>query len=426
MKRIETVVIGAGQCGLAMSACLLDADREHVVLERGQVAQAWRERWDSLTLLTPNWFTRLPRYEYRGGDPDGFMGRDDIVTFFADYASLLEAPVECGFEVAEVNQAERSNRLIVRGANGTTFDADNVVVAIGGYHAGNIPAAAERLPRALFQIHSSRYRNPEQLPPGAVLVVGAGASGQQIAEELLRSGRIVYISVGTHNKLPRRYRGRDTIWWMEQLGTFNVTVDSLPSLEAAMRRPSVALTGVAGGHDLDLRDLEREGLILLGHVTGVEGSRLTFAPDVESVLADGDKVHTSFVESVDLYVEKHGLRCDPPDARPGGKDRGRSNDLTTLDTSRAGVTSIVWATGFRRNFDWIRSPEIAPGRDPVHVRGVSTQPGLFFLGLRWLYTRRSNFIDGAGADAAYIRSRILQRAGRAWQRRLVVPFRRWS
>lgn len=411
-KRTETVVIGAGQCGLAMSACLLDAGREHVVLERGQVAQAWRERWDSLTLLTPNWFTRLPKYSYAGSDPNGFIGRDEIVRFFADYAAVLKAPVECGFDVTNVDSADGSNRFRVRGANGTTVHADNVVVAIGGYHRGKVPPFSRLLPPAVFQVHSSHYRNPEQLPPGAVLVVGAGASGQQIAEELLRSGRTVYMSVGTHNKLPRRYRGHDTIWWMEQLGTFDVTVESLPSLEVAMRRPSVSLTGVGGGHDLDLSELEREGMILLGHISGVDDSRLHFAPDLEASLADGENVYTSFVDSIERYIEQKGLPVGPPDARPQGGGRGVRKDTTTLDLAQARIGSIVWATGFSRDFDWIRSPSIAPGCDPVHVRGVSTQPGLFFLGLRWLYTRRSNFIDGAGADAAYVRDQIRRRSGR--------------
>jgi putative flavoprotein involved in K+ transport len=411
MKRVETVVIGAGQCGLAMSACLAEAGREHIVLERGHVAQGWRERWDSLTLLSPNWFTRLPNYAYSGNDPNGFMGRDEIVRFFADYASMLKAPVECGFHVASVDPAEGSNRIIVRGTNGTTFDADNVVVAIGGYHKPKVPPVSEQLPRNVFQVHSLHYRNPKQLPAGAVLVVGAGASGQQIAEELMRSGRTVCISVGAHNKLPRRYRGHDTIWWMEQLGTFDATVGSLPSLELAMRRPSVSLTGVGGGHDLDLSEFEREGMILLGHIADAEDSQLRFVPDLEASLADGEKVYTSFVESVDRCIEKNGLRCDPSDARPQG---GRSvrKDITTLDLALAGISSIVWATGFHRDFDWIRSPSIAPGCDPVHVRGVSTQPGLFFLGLRWLHTRKSNFIDGAGADAAYVRDQIIRRAGR--------------
>ena len=252
MTRIETVVIGAGQCGLAMSACLLEAGREHIVLERGQVAQAWRDRWNSLTLLSPNWFTRLPNYAYSGDDPHGFIGRDDIVSFFADYASMLEAPVECGFDVERIDPADGTNRIIVRGADGTTFDADNVVVAIGGYHKAKVPPVSERLPRTVLQVHSSHYRNPAQLPPGAVLVVGAGASGQQIAEELMRAGRTVYISVGAHNKLPRRYRGHDAIWWMDQLGTFDATVGSLSDVKAAMRKPSVSLTGVGGGHDLSL------------------------------------------------------------------------------------------------------------------------------------------------------------------------------
>jgi len=411
MKRIETVVIGAGQCGLAMSACLLDAEREHIVLERGQVAQAWRERWDSLTLLSPNWFTRLPKYRYSGDDPNGFLGRDEIVQFFADYASLLRAPIESGFNVTRVHPRDGSDRMIVHGADGTRFDTDNVVVAIGGYHRPKVPAVSKRLPPTVVQVHSNHYRNPGQLPPGAILVVGAGASGQQIAEELMRSGRIVYLSVGSHNKLPRRYRGHDAIWWMEQLGTFDTTVGSLPSLEEAMRRPSVSLTGVGGGHDLDLRNLEREGMTLLGHIAGTEDSCVRFSADLETSLADGDAVYTRFVESVDRYIEQHGLRCNPSDARPNRGDERARNEVRTLDLTQAGINSIVWATGFSRDFDWIESPSIAVGCDPVHVRGVSTQPGLFFLGLRWLYTRRSNFIDGAGADAAYVRDEILRRAG---------------
>jgi putative flavoprotein involved in K+ transport len=412
LTRIETVIVGAGQCGLAMSACLLEAGREHVVLERGQIAQAWRDRWDSLTLLSPNWFTRLPNYAYGGDDPHGFIGRDDIVSFFADYASMLKAPVECGFDVEGIDPADGSNRLMVRGVNGTTFDADNVVVAIGGYHTPKVPPVSEQLPRTVFQVHSRHYRNPAQLPAGAVMVVGAGASGQQIAEELLRAGRTVYISVGTHNKLPRRYRGHDAIWWMEQLGTFDATVGSLPDVKAAMRKPSVSLTGVGGGHDLDLWDLERDGMILLGHITGAEDSCVRIAPDLGPSLAAGEKVYASFVESIDRYVEKTALRVDPSDARFHDGDERVRKEITTLDLAQAGIGAIVWATGFRCDFDWIRSPAIAPGCDPVHVRGVSTQPGLFFLGLRWLHTRRSNFIDGAGADAAYVRDQILRRAGR--------------
>jgi putative flavoprotein involved in K+ transport len=411
MKRIETVVIGAGQCGLAMSACLADAGRDHIVLERGRVAEAWRTRWDSLTLLSPNWFTRLPGYAYRGDDPNGFMRRDEIVRFFEAYASMLKAPIESGFEVERIDPAQGSNRMIVRGVDGTAFDADNVVVAIGGYHRPKIPPVSKQLPRSLFQVHSFHYRNPQQLPAGAVLVVGAGASGQQIAEELMRFGRTVYISVGAHNKLPRRYRGHDTIWWMEQLGTFDATVESLPSLEVAMRRPSVSLTGVDGGHDLDLDDLERKGMILLGHIVEGEGARLRFAHDLEASLAEGEQVYRSFVESVDQYIEKSGLRCEASDARRRCDPRVRQ-DISTLDFALAGVSSVVWATGFERDFDWIRSPSIAPGRDPVHVRGVSTQPGLFFLGLRWLHTRRSNFVDGAGADAAYLRDQIVRRTRR--------------
>jgi putative flavoprotein involved in K+ transport len=409
-QRVETVVIGAGQCGLAMSACLRDAGREHIVVERGDVAQAWRERWDSLTLLSPNWFTRLPKYAYGGSDPDGFMGRDEIVRFFLDYAVLLQTPLDRGFDVVSITPRDGSGRMIVAAADGRAYHTDNVVVAIGGYHEPKIPSVSETLPPAVAQVHSLHYRNPEQLPDGAVLVVGAGASGQQIAEELLRAGRTVYLAVGTHNKLPRRYRGRDVIWWMEQLGTFDATVGSLPSYEAAMRKPSVSLTGVEGGHDLDLTELERDGMILVGRIAGAEGSRLSFAADLQKALTEGEKVYTDFVASVDRHIETHKLDAPAPDARPQGLDRSNRKAIATLDLTCAGIGTIIWATGFNRNFDWIESPAVAPGCDPVHARGISTQPGLYFLGLRWLYTRRSNFIDGAGADAAYLRDHIVDRA----------------
>jgi putative flavoprotein involved in K+ transport len=221
--------------------------------------------------------------------------------------------------------------MIVEGADGRAYDADNVVVAIGGYHKAKIPSVGEQLPRDVFQVHSQHYRHPAQLPDGAVLVVGAGASGQQIAEELLHAGRTVYLSVGTHNKLPRRYRGRDTIWWMEQLGTFDTTVGSLPSYEAAMRKPSVSLTGVGGGHDLDLTELERDGMILVGHIAGLEGSRVRFAADLEATLTEGEKVYTDFVTSVDRHIETNGLDAPLPDGRPQGVGRGSRKAIATLD-----------------------------------------------------------------------------------------------
>ena len=315
MKRIETVVIGAGQCGLAMSACLLDAGREHIVLERGQVAQAWRERWDSLTLLSPNWFTRLPRYRYSGDDPNGFIGRDEIVQFFADYASLLETPIECGFDVTRVHPIDGSNRIIVRGADGTSFDADNVVVAIGGYHRPKVPPVSKLLRRTVVQIHSNHYRTPGQLPPGAVLVVGAGASGQQIAEELMRSGRIVYMSVGSHNKLPRRSRTRHdlvdgTAWDLRHAGRVAPLLGgSHAPTEYFSHRcrwwtRSRSSGSRAGRHD---------------SVGSHQPARRTHAygspPILRPALRMGIRsTHASWRASIDT-LSKRGLRCDPSDAR---------------------------------------------------------------------------------------------------------------
>lgn len=408
-NRIETLIVGAGQAGLALSYCLTQLGRPHLVIERGRIAERWRsERWDSFTLLSPNWHTRLPGYHYQGPEPAGFMGRDELVRHLERYASSFKAPVRADATVTCI-QSLPSGRYQVEVNRAEVIEVANVVIAIGHYHRPFIPALAANLPSDLLQFHTIRYRNPTQLPPGAVLVVGAGTSGQQIAAELHWSGRRVYLAVGHHAKLMRRYRGGDAVWWQVVTGLFDQTADSMP---VAARRPSAALSGVGGGRDLDLRQLAADGLVLLGHLRGVEGTRLTFAADLEETLAIGERYEADFKRIVDDYVRRTGL--DLPEEPPALAKPAPMRDIPTkLDLHAAGVTSVIWCTGFRNDLDWLKLPILDATGEPAHVRGVSPFAGLYFLGLRWLHKRKSSFIDGVGEDAKYLAQHIAQR----WQNR---------
>ncbi|HEY3117190.1 MAG TPA: NAD(P)-binding domain-containing protein, partial [Chloroflexota bacterium] len=279
MESVRTIIVGAGKAGLALSYYLTQAGHEHLILERGRVAERWRsERWDSFTLLSPNWHSRLAGYCYTGPDPDGFMDRSEIVDYLQSYADSFGAPVRSSSEVTSARRNEVSGRHLVEVNHGEhSFEAENLVVAIGGFQRPHLIPLQSSFPTDLFQIHTNDYRNPDQLPTGAVLVVGSGTSGQQIAEELNHSGRRVFLSVGQHAKLPRRYRGRDIVWWLDATGFFDQTSNAA---SASDRRPSAALTGVGGGHDLDLRQLAVDGVQLLGHLRSVAGNRLEFAPDL--------------------------------------------------------------------------------------------------------------------------------------------------
>ena len=395
---IATVVIGAGQAGLALSHCLTARGLEHVVLDRGTIAHSWRtQRWDSFTLLSPNWQTRLPGYRYRGADPAGFMTGAQVVAFFEDYARSFAAPVRGGVTVRRVTPLGR--RWLIDTSTGT-LTADNVVVATGDLTHPHVPRLGSGLSPRIAQLHTSAYRNPAQLPAGAVLVVGAGPSGQQIAAELAADGRRVHLAVGRHRCLPRRYRGRDTYWWMDRLGMLHRTADSLAS--GARRSPNAVLAG--GTRDLDVRRLVAEGVVAHGRLLGVEGGIATFADDLAATLATAEGNAQRFRAAVDAHVAASGL--DVPAARPEPDparipDAPRELDLRT-------VGAVVWATGFRRDHGYIDADVVVDG-EPVHHRGVTTAAGLYFLGLRWQHRRSSSFIDGVGGDAEYLAEHIARR-----------------
>ncbi len=404
----QTLIIGAGQAGLALSHCLTEAGHDHVLLERGQVAERWRsERPDSFRLLTPNWLTRLPGFRYDGPDPDGFMDRGQVTRFFDAYAASFDPPVHTGVTVAAVDRQSGSSWQV--GTDHGTWSAGNVVVATGHMDRAAVPAASRELPPEVMQVHSSRYRNPGQLPDGRVLVVGAGPSGQQIADELARAGRQVVLAAGGHRALPRRYRGRDVYAWMLELGLLDRTVDSLPDPSSAPRSTrSGVLEG--GQQDLDLRRLHRNGVTLTGRLLGVADSRLVFGDGLAADLAAADANAARLRTMVDAHVAAAGLDVpDEPWATPAVPEWAL-HAPSDLHLTGAGVSAVVWATGYRRDWSWIHAPVLDEHGDPVHRRGLTAEPGLSFLGLRWLYRRDSGFIDGVGRDAEHLAEHLV--AGR--------------
>lgn len=397
-ESVETVVIGGGQAGLCMSHHLSSSRREHLVLERGRIVERWRsERWDSLAFQFPNWTLRLPGFAYGGDEPDGFMIRDGIVRFLEEYARRVAPPIVCGMRVTAVSATARGRFLVE--TEQFALEAMNVVVATGPYQVPLVPVCSRLLPLGLFQLTANRYINPRQLPEGSVLVVGSGGSGCQIAEDLIASGRRVYLAVGRHHRVPRRYRGKDFGWWQEQMGMFDVVPDALRS---DVRAP--LLSGVDNGHDVDLRRLAERGVVLAGRLRGISGGRLYFSPDLGESLAQGDAALQRFMRAVDRHVSERGLAApaQPVDETPPTAVR----EIPTLDVKAAGITAVIWCLGYRCDFDWLKLPVFDATGKPIHRRGVTALRGLYFLGLPWLYKRKSAFLWGVGEDAAHLAEHI--------------------
>ena len=408
-ERIEVAVIGAGQAGLAASHHLTEQGREHVLLERAtRVAERWHtDRWDSLALVTPNWTLRLPGFAYAGDDPDGFLGRAGVVRYLEDYAASFGPPVRFGTSVGSVAAHPSGSGFLVSTDSGR-IATDAVVVAIGPYHRPALPAAAGGLPPGVLQLHSGAYRNPAALPPGAVLVVGSGQSGTQIAEELQRAGREVYLSVGGSGRAPRRYRGRDIVWWLLRVGFFDQTYEEAP--EPKSREGGIPhLSGVDGGHTLNLHRFARDGMHLLGHVRGADGGTLLLAPDLHESLAKADGFAAFATEVVDGFAARTGLDVPPAEDEPPLADGFAVEPVTELDLGAAGVTSVVWATGYRYDWGIVRFPVFDQRGYPIQRQGVTTVPGLCFLGLQWMHTRKSATFWGVDEDAAHVAEHLAAR-----------------
>jgi putative flavoprotein involved in K+ transport len=406
MERIETVVIGGGQAGLAMSYHLGGLGREHVILERQRVAERWRsERWDSLAFQSPNWNVRLPGLALSAADPDAFASRDEVSRFIERYADFIRAPLRCGVPVTSLRRTPDLKRLIAETPTGS-FEAKNVVIATGPFQMPAVPLA---IGGKALHLHSSRYRNPQLLPPGAVLVIGSGNSGAQIAEELCGAGRRVFLSVSRHRCIPRCYRGKDYTWWYLAFGDGDTTIE--PQREEP---PPRLLTGVGGGHDLNLRQLAADGVVLLGRVLGGQDGMLAIANDLSENLARGDASFVDFTHQANEYAIRQGLELAPSEANIKilRTPKEVTDPILTLDITAAGISTIIWANGFRYDFDWTDLPVFAEtsllGRVPMHRRGITAIPGVYFLGLPWLYKLKSAFLNGVGEDAGYLAEHIVR------------------
>ncbi|MGD9704880.1 MAG: NAD(P)-binding domain-containing protein [Acidimicrobiia bacterium] len=403
MTTTNTIIIGGGQAGLALSHCLTARGHDHVVLERGRIAERWHsERWDSLRLLTPNWMTRLPGWSYDGPHLNGFMAAPEVATFFGRYAASFDAPVR---EHTNVQRVEASGVGFVVTTDDGRFVSDNVVIATGWCDRPAIPKVARHLSSRVHQVTPAGYRNPGQLPDGGVLVVGASATGVQLADELRTSGREVTLAVGSHTRMPRRYRGMDIFWWLDMIGAFDKSIDDVRDAIAARTEPSLQLVGRRDHSTLDLATLQSQGVQLAGRLVGADGSRVSFDTNLPSVIVAADRQMARVLARIDDSIVRNGLSSEVLEAEPIA-NVGPTPVTESLDLRTAGIRSVVWATGHRRRYEWLQLPILDPRGEIQQYRGVTPLPGAYVLGQRFQHFRNSNFIDGVGRDARYVAEHI--------------------
>ncbi|MEM7288210.1 MAG: NAD(P)-binding domain-containing protein [Actinomycetota bacterium] len=395
MPQTTTIIIGAGAAGLATSRNLADRGIDHVVLERGRIANSWKtERWDSLRLLTPNWMTRLPGFTYAGPDPDGFMTMPEVSRFFDAYAQSFRAPVQ---EETTVLSAHQHDGGYTVATDQGTWRARTLVVATGACSTPNIPAASSAVPGGVLQIAPTQYRNAEHLPPGGVLVVGASASGLQLADEIRRAGRDVTLAVGAHTRLPRTYRGRDMQWWLDATGTLDARYDEVRDIERARREPSLQLVGTEDHRTLDLGVLAANGVRLAGRLTGIECGAASFAGDLQDQVDTAEGRMHRLLDKVDAWAFMNQMVDIPPAQR--GDEITVGAGLDSLDLRTEGIGTIVWATGFKPHYPWLDLPVKDERGGLIHDGGVLPTPGAYVMGLPFMRRRKSTFIDGARDDA---------------------------
>ena len=407
---IDTVVVGGGQAGLSVSYYLTGQGRQHIVLEQADgPGDAWRNRrWGSFTLNTPRWQSRLPGAKHGDADPDGFMPRAEIVAYLEDYARRFGLPVRYRTPVSRVERDERSGNYVVMTESGNALRARNVVIATGLHQKPKIPVFAADFPAGIRQLHSDTYRNPGELSPGAVLVVGSAQSGAQITEELYEAGRRVYLAVGRAGRTPRRYRGRDANWWADKIGLYERTAADLPSPKARFSgKPHIS--GTRGGHTLNLHQFARDGVMLLGHLEGVRAGRIIRAQDRDRNLARADEAEAEFTKAVDAYIDRTGMTA-PAETLPALRDGFQQPNPGELDLAAAGITNVIWATSYSFDFSFVDLPIFDDDGFPIQTRGATRYPGLYFLGLPWLTNAKSGLLFGVGDDAAYVAERIATEA----------------
>jgi len=405
---IDTLIIGGGQAGLAMSHMLSQRGCPNIVVERHRIAERWRtERWEGLRFQFPNWSIQLPDFPFAHSDPNAFATSDEIVRYLTAYAAFIRTSVRCGVNVQSLRRRDSSIGFVAETSEGR-IEATNVVVATGPYQRPIVPTLLSNN-STVFQVHANHYRRPGQLPSGAVLVIGSGASGVQIAEELLRAGRQVYLSVGRHRRMPRRYRGRDLIWWLSAL-----RLDRTPVEKRGPDRSLPLITGAYGGHTLDFRQLAAQGVRLLGHLRAAHDDWLNFAPDLAASLAHGDAAYAGFLDLVDAHVERNRLNVpQEPSARANSPDPGDLIEpLQALNLRAAGIGSVIWATGYGFDLSWIDVPVLDARGQPLHRHGITNVPGMYFIGLQWLSRMISSFLSGVGDDARQLADHIAGRRNR--------------
>ncbi|MDP9964295.1 putative flavoprotein involved in K+ transport [Variovorax paradoxus] len=416
----SVVIVGGGQAGLSLSHCLQQRGIDHLVIEKRSLVHSWRtQRWDSFCLVTPNWQCQLPGWAYRGDDPHGFMVKDQINEWLAGFVAQVKAPAIEGVtveRVARVPGTGERDRFMVQTDAGL-YTADQVVVASGGYHRPIVPRLAERLPPHVVQYHSAQYRNPAQLPEGAVLVVGCGQSGAQIAEDLHLAGRKVYLATGDAPRCARFYRGREVVDWLADMKYYDMPVTEHPLREGVRDNTNHYVTGRDGGRDIDLRRFALEGMELYGLLTGLgSDGTLEFQPNLREHLDSADATYNRINASIDKFIASRGIEAPPPSVYTPVWEP--PEERTRLNLAEAGITSVLWCIGFSPDFEWVDAPVFNGRGAPVHQRGVTGVPGLYFLGLPWLHTWGSGRFSGVARDAEFLAEAIEERknaaaAGRA-------------
>lgn len=402
VEKIGTLIVGGGQAGIAMSEHLSNYGEDHIVLEKNRIAERWRtERWDSLVANGPAWHDRFPSMEFSCVGADGFPAKEGVAKYFEDYAKMIDAPIRCGVEVKSVTKKIGSAGFDVETSEGK-LEAENIVAATGPFQKPIIPPIIPQN-ADVMQMHSNSYMNPQQLPEGGVLVVGAGSSGAQIADELMRSGRKTYLSVGPHQRPPRSYRGRDFCWWLGVLGKWDAT-----AMEPGKEHVTIAVSGSHGGFTVDFRRLATSGMTLVGLTRSYEDGILTFASDLADNVKEGDENYLSVLKEADAYIERNGIDLPlEPEAHIIDPDpECVANPIRELNLKDQGITSIIWATGYAVDYSWLKSDVFHENGKPKHERGVSPEPGIYFLGLPWQSRRGSAFIWGVWHDAKYLADQI--------------------
>jgi putative flavoprotein involved in K+ transport len=407
MTTTNVIVIGAGQAGLCVSYYLAQHAIDHVVLEARSIGESWRTRWDSFTLVTPNRLNRLPNFP-SGGEPDGFLSRAEVIEYLEGFAATFSPPVRCGVRVTAVLPQPDGTFVVETDAG--AFTCRNVVVATNIFHTPRVPKIASGFPRDVVHLHSGQYKNAAQIrSDGAVLVVGSGQSGTQICDELRHAGFRTYLSVSRAGRLPRRFRGRDMMDWIRIFKGWEQTVDQLDSPEQrTAARPHV--TGQHGGKTFNLRRFGREGVGLVGKLAGVRDGRISFADDLEDNLRKADDFATELCAAINAAIEKTGVEALPPDEDDLVPEAWRPPHIVReLHIEEARIRSVVWATGYPIDFSWVKGVEVDPSGYPIHKRGVTARPGIYFASLPWLYKHKSSSLYGAGEDAEYVAAHIAQR-----------------